>query len=686
MFVLRLGRIFSEEGGTISPDSPAYIERKADTELFLRLKQGELCYVLDSRQKGKSSLMARTMVKLRQAGIATAHLDLQSLGTNLDPERWYFGMLWVLGECLGLQEAMFEAWASNPQLSAFARWSHAIETVILPRLSSQLSAGQSMSEDRISISRPAERLVIFIDEIDLVRSLDFSTDEFFHGIRELYNRRSTDPRYNRITFCLIGVAKPSELVRDPRVTPFNVGRRIDLADFTVKEALSLAKLFVEAGIASNDEHAERLIDRIIYWTNGHPYLTQKVCAALEREGGNKTKEDVDRVVNDQFFKPESMQEEPNISDVARRVLELPPDGMAHEKYLYVLSERLELLFRRGILSADEGDPILKTLRLAGLTRSSGHSVKLRNRIYERTFNLTWLTANIPDLEIRVTQRKQRQAWLRRMIGLGSVAFVFAAATVGLLLLYLGAVHARDEAEALKKDADLQLTQAQAERALAEQNRIIAEEKARKANESLDLVAAEVAKMFAINAVARPPAGQPEMANGATSLPPTEALPGGKYRFTHERYVTTDDLAGKTKGDLQGMINEMYARYLFAFPSRDVTKYKRMFAGYEPLRTWQQCEALFNPFERFNIRFLAKYRNNPRLLAALTKTETVDGPTAVPEEVSVCTGTGQPASEHCRETEMKPRGKVSNLRECSAHKPSVPVTPPSNDNQHPSPSG
>lgn len=669
MFVVGSYRLFNDEGGTISPDSPAYVERKADVELFLRLKQGELCYVLDSRQKGKSSLMARTMVKLRQAGIATAHLDLQSLGTNLDPERWYFGMLWVLGESLGLQEAMFEAWASNPQLSAFQRWSQAIETVVLPRLSSRLSAGQSMSEDRISISRPAERLVIFIDEIDMVRSLDFSTDEFFHGIRDFYNRRSTDARYNRITFCLIGVAKPSELVKDARVTPFNVGKRIDLADFTHKEALCLSRLFVDCGLSTTQEQAERLIDRIIYWTNGHPYLTHKICATLEREGGNKSKEDIDRVVQQLFLSPESLQEDPNISDVARRVLELPPDGMDREAYLFALSERLENLFRRGGLPADDADPILKTLRLAGLTRNSTHAVRLRNRIYERVFNLNWLSSNIPQLEIRITQREQRAAWLRRMIGLGSVALVFAVATVSLLLLYLSADTKLAKAEKLKKDAETALASANALLVMSESNKAEAQSALEQTRKSEAAIAEAFTNFVRMDSSVLPASGHLETPTLAEPPLPEEPLKGGKYRFTHERYATVSDLADKEKSDLQAMINEMYARYYFAFPSREVKKYQRLFPGYEPRRTWKQCEVLFNEYEKFNIRFIAKYRNDAGLLASLKKSDAQDNTSVTPKEILVCNGTGQPATPYCRETEMRPANKVPNKRPCSAHKPS-----------------
>ena len=84
-------------------------------------------------------------------------------------------------------------------------------------------------------------VVIFIDEIEVVRSLPFSTDEFFAAIRECYNRRATDPEMKRISFCLFGMAAPPDLIRDTRITPFNIGTRIDLTDFTEQDGRPLVR-------------------------------------------------------------------------------------------------------------------------------------------------------------------------------------------------------------------------------------------------------------------------------------------------------------------------------------------------------------------------------------------------------------------------------------------------------------
>lgn len=48
-------------GGTLPQDAPSYVTRSADTDLRDSLLAGEYCYVLNSRQMGKSSLCVRTI-------------------------------------------------------------------------------------------------------------------------------------------------------------------------------------------------------------------------------------------------------------------------------------------------------------------------------------------------------------------------------------------------------------------------------------------------------------------------------------------------------------------------------------------------------------------------------------------------------------------------------------------------
>src|SRR5437867_1359068 len=166
---------FYVTGGTLRLDAPSYVERQADRDLFESLLQGEFCYVLTARQMGKSSLMVRTANKLRAQGILVIALDLTAIGQNLSLEQWYNGFLTSMGEQVGLEDELEEFWMANERLSPLQRWFTAIRKAVLARWPG-----------------PA---VILLDEIDTVRSLPFSTDEFFAAIRECYNRRSEAPEF-----------------------------------------------------------------------------------------------------------------------------------------------------------------------------------------------------------------------------------------------------------------------------------------------------------------------------------------------------------------------------------------------------------------------------------------------------------------------------------------------------------
>src|SRR5882724_12012986 len=108
-------------GGTLRPDAASYVERKADKELLDRLLKGEFCYVLTSRQMGKSSLMVRTAMKLREQGVRVIALDLTAIGQNLEPEQWYHGLLDSIGAQLDLEDELEQFWGANGDLGPLQR-------------------------------------------------------------------------------------------------------------------------------------------------------------------------------------------------------------------------------------------------------------------------------------------------------------------------------------------------------------------------------------------------------------------------------------------------------------------------------------------------------------------------------------------------------------------------------------
>ena len=84
---------FMNDRGSLETNSPLYVERAADTELYDALTQGKYCYVLNSRQTGKSSLRVQAMGKLQKNNFTCAVIDLNATPEDITEDDWYYGQL-----------------------------------------------------------------------------------------------------------------------------------------------------------------------------------------------------------------------------------------------------------------------------------------------------------------------------------------------------------------------------------------------------------------------------------------------------------------------------------------------------------------------------------------------------------------------------------------------------------------
>ncbi|MBC8136915.1 MAG: AAA-like domain-containing protein [Fibrella sp.] len=441
---------FYVTGGTLPPTAPSYVTRQADTDLYEALNDGQFCYVLNTRQIGKSSLMIRTVRRLKDDGAAVVVLDLTAVGQNLSAEQWYDGLIALLGEQLNLEDECERFWRANGRLGPLQRFFATLKEVVLPAI-------------------PNRSLILFVDEIDSVRSLPFSADEFFAGIRECYNRRVQDPTYNRLTFCIIGVATPADLIQDTRMSPFNIGRRVKLMDFQTTEAAPLAQGMGPSG--------DKLLERVLYWTAGHPYLTQRLCREISREQC-QTIAGIDQLTERHFLSKRALDSDDNLSFVQNRLLR-------SETPLADVLDFYGKLRRGDRIKDDETNPLCGLLRLAGIATVDERTnlLRLRNRIYETVFDRDWVQRNMPDAELR----RQRQTAFTARMQVGSVAAVVIVA-LGVLSgqLFQKAEEARNAASLARNEqirAENERNRANLAEEVAKKNQQRAEDSTKAARES-----------------------------------------------------------------------------------------------------------------------------------------------------------------------------------------------------------
>lgn len=252
-------------GGPVPPDSPAYIERDADEKVRRHLLRMEYITLIEPRQQGKTSLIHR-LAQTWGPGHIFAYANAMRLDKT-DEAAWYASLCRTL-----LHKMHFIPQADRPHPP---------------------HNGSAWGEFMAYLAEQAEaaecNLVIALDELGDVW-MDWRIG-FFSNIRAIFDERPNEPRFQHLTFMLAGTYNPRALMSDPRTSPFNVAQRVPLPDFTPAQT---GRLVTHLGLPAED--AAAVAQRIHHWTDGQPYLTQRLCRTLAEGEAPATPEGVDLAV------------------------------------------------------------------------------------------------------------------------------------------------------------------------------------------------------------------------------------------------------------------------------------------------------------------------------------------------------------------------------------------------------
>lgn len=236
--------------GAIPLNSKFYVTRTVDEQFMEALQRRHSIVLLKGpRQVGKTSLLARGIQRAREAGIQVVLTDCQKLPAaqmrNL--EDFLLMVSTLLAKQLKLPMSPKSVWDSDcmPTLN--------FETYFMEHI----------------LTSTKQPVLWAIDEADYLFHHPFSS-EVFSLLRSWHNERALNPitPCHRLTIAIAYATESYLFIKDQNQSPFNVGTKLVLADFTLEQLADLN------GRYGTPLRTSAELQEFFNLVGGHPYLVR----------------------------------------------------------------------------------------------------------------------------------------------------------------------------------------------------------------------------------------------------------------------------------------------------------------------------------------------------------------------------------------------------------------------------
>lgn len=253
-----------------------YVERDADAQILHIIQEmSRPGYVLVARQMGKTNLLLHTKERYQSEREIYVYVDFSTMNGYSEDDCLKslidiaIEVNWNIFE---EAESLIEELRSKPSYKAIKMFTRELRILL----------------------KYVDKIVFILDEIDALTRQPYS-DRIFSLIRGHYFATTNFPELRKATFILSGVIEPKDIIKDPNISPFNIGEKIYLTDFSRSEFYRLSKSFDWL-----KDSPSSIIDRLFYWTNGQPRMSCDLCTAANAKRISSP-EEIDQLVKTMYL-------------------------------------------------------------------------------------------------------------------------------------------------------------------------------------------------------------------------------------------------------------------------------------------------------------------------------------------------------------------------------------------------